>query len=61
TFFLWMTTPIADEQQFAFDLIEKGIVCAPGSMFGPYGKGHLRVALVPTPADCERAAQILTA
>ena len=36
-----------------------GILVAPGSFFGPAGEGYVRFALVPTQADCERAAEIL--
>jgi aspartate/methionine/tyrosine aminotransferase len=31
----------------------------PGPYFGPGGAGHVRVALVPGPAACERAADRL--
>ena len=34
---------------------------APGSFFGPDGEGYVRMALVPTQSECERAAQILEA
>ena len=34
---------------------------APGSFFGPAGAGYLRLALVPTLAECERAAERLDA
>jgi aspartate/methionine/tyrosine aminotransferase len=36
-------------------------VLAPGSFFGPAGAGYLRLALVPTLAECERAAERLDA
>ena len=32
-----------------------------GSFFGPDGEGYVRMALVPTQAECERAAEILEA
>ena len=38
---------------------EHGIVIAPGPYFGPGGEGHVRIALVPTPEDCRRAAERL--
>jgi aspartate/methionine/tyrosine aminotransferase len=42
------------------DLLDRGgIVVAPGSFFGPEGEGYVRMALVPTLEDCERAASIL--
>lgn len=52
TFFLWLE----GEDPGLLDL---GIVLAPGEFFGPGGEGHLRLALVPTLAECERAAELL--
>ena len=58
TFFLWLDVgPEADA--LAERLLGEGIVLAPGSFFGPSGAGYLRLALVPTLADCERAAERL--
>jgi succinyldiaminopimelate transaminase len=55
TFFLWLDAgPQAD--LLAARLLEAGIVLAPGSFFGDAGRGYLRLALVPTLAECERAA-----
>jgi acetylornithine aminotransferase len=60
TFFLWLDAgPGADA--LAGRLLEGGIVLAPGSFFGPAGAGYLRLALVPTLAECERAAERLSA
>jgi acetylornithine aminotransferase len=61
TFFLWLTVPGGDDEGFAARLLERGVVCAPGSYFGPEGAGHVRFALVPTLADCERAAPLIAA
>ena len=36
-----------------------GVVLTPGSFFGPAGEGFLRMALVPSPEDCERAVSLL--
>jgi acetylornithine aminotransferase len=60
TFFLWVATP-ADEtsEAFAAELLEDGIVVAPGSYFGAAGEGYVRLALVPTLEECERAAELL--
>jgi len=57
TFYLWVE--IGDSEAFAKRLLEHGIVVAPGSFFGPAGDGYARFALVPTQAECERAAAIL--
>ena len=61
TFFLWLRVPGGeDAEAYAMRLLEnQGVVVAPGSFFGPGGEGHVRVALVPTIADCERAADRL--
>ena len=58
TFYLWLDVGGASEE-YARGLLERGIVCAPGSFFGPAGEGYVRFALVPTLAECERAAEIL--
>lgn len=52
TFFLWL-------QGEDPGLLEQGIVGAPGEFFGTGGEGYLRIALVPTLAECERAAELL--
>jgi aspartate/methionine/tyrosine aminotransferase len=58
TFYLWLDVGEPSEA-FARRLLEHGIVCAPGSFFGPAGDGYVRFALVPTQEQCERAAEIL--
>ena len=58
TFFLWLDAGDRADA-LAAELLERGIVLAPGSFFGPAGEGFLRLALVPTLADCERAAELL--
>jgi succinyldiaminopimelate transaminase len=61
SFFLWLRVPGGeDAEAFALRLLEeRGIAFAPGTYFGPGGEGHVRVALVPTLADCRRAADLL--
>ena len=58
TFYLWLDCggPSVD---FARNLLEHGIVVAPGAFFGDAGEGYVRVALVPTQEQCERAASIV--
>ena len=53
TMYLWVVGPDADE------LVERGILVAPGEFFGPSGAGYVRFALVPTLDECKRAAAIL--
>jgi succinyldiaminopimelate transaminase len=61
SFFLWLRVRSGeDAEAFALRLLdERGIVVAPGPYFGPGGDGHVRIALVPTPEDCRRAAERL--
>jgi N-succinyldiaminopimelate aminotransferase len=58
TFYLWVDVE-GPSEEFARRLLEHGIVCAPGSFFGAAGEGYVRFALVPTRAECERAAEII--
>jgi succinyldiaminopimelate transaminase len=58
TFFLWLAVD-GPSEAFARRLLDRGILVAPGSFFGPAGEGYVRLALVPPQADCERAAAIL--
>jgi acetylornithine aminotransferase len=55
TFFLWLAVDEPSEV-IARRLLERGILVAPGSFFGPAGEGYVRVALVPTQGECEEAA-----
>jgi acetylornithine aminotransferase len=60
TFFLWIAVPGGESsEEFAAALLEAGIVVAPGSFFGEAGEGYVRLALVPTLDECERAAELL--
>jgi len=58
TFYLWVDVG-GPSEAFARRLLEHGVVCAPGSFFGPAGEGYARFALVPTEEECARAAAIL--
>lgn len=59
-FFLWCRVPgDGDAEALAERLLELGIVVAPGTFFGAAGAGYVRLALVPTLADCEAAAVAL--
>ncbi len=58
TFYLWLTVD-GPSEPFARRLLEHGILVTPGAFFGAAGEGYVRLALVPTLADCERAATIL--
>jgi aspartate/methionine/tyrosine aminotransferase len=56
SFFLWMRAP----EGFAEQALQRGIVVTPGEYLGAGGAGHVRIALVPTIEECERAAGLLT-
>jgi succinyldiaminopimelate transaminase len=60
SFFLWLDAG-PDADALAERMLEAGILVAPGSYFGPQGAGYLRLALVPTPEACERAAERIDA
>ena len=58
--YLWIEAPAGESsEEFAERLLAHGIVVAPGAYLGPSGEGYVRLALVPTVEDCERAAAIL--
>jgi acetylornithine aminotransferase len=60
TMYLWVEVPAGESSEAAAErLLEHGIVVAPGSYLGAAGEGYVRLALVPTLAECERAAGIL--
>jgi len=60
TFYLWLEVPPGESsEEFACRLLEGGVVVAPGAYFGGSGEGYVRLALVPTLAQCRRAADIL--
>jgi acetylornithine aminotransferase len=57
TLYLWVKVPAGDTSgSYARRLLEEGIVVAPGTAFGA-GEGYIRVALVPTLAECEEAVR----
>ncbi len=59
--YLWVSVPGGRPSlQWALELLELGIVVAPGSFFGPEGEGYVRMAMVPTLEDCRRAVDVLS-
>jgi acetylornithine aminotransferase len=58
TMYLWVAVAEPAED-VAARLLEHGVVVSPGTFFGPSGDGYVRLALVPTLEECERAAAIL--
>ena len=57
-FYLWVRIPPGETSEgYAARLAEKNILVVPGPQFGAEGKGFIRLAMVPTLADCEAAVQ----
>ena len=58
--YLWIAVPEGETSEgFAERLLEHGVVVAPGSYLGRSGEGYVRLALVPTEAECVRAVAVL--
>jgi succinyldiaminopimelate transaminase len=59
--YLWVRVPGGGSSlTWASDLLDRGgLIVAPGSFFGAEGEGYVRIAMVPTLDECERAASIL--
>ncbi|ORU01466.1 Aspartate aminotransferase [Anaerovibrio sp. JC8] len=58
TMFVWAPIPAQYESSEAFvkDLLDKtGVLVTPGSAFGPSGEGYVRMALVQSEEDMQRA------
>lgn len=63
TFYLWIAVPGGRPSLgWALELLDRtGVIVAPGSFFGAEGEGYVRMAMVPTLAECERATEMLDA
>jgi acetylornithine aminotransferase len=60
TMYLWVGVPEGSTSEaFAAQLLDHGVLVAPGSFLGPSGEGYVRFALVPTEEECARAMSIL--
>ena len=60
TMYLWVEVPGGETSEACAErLLRHGVVVAPGSYLGDSGEGYIRIALVPTLEECERAAAIL--
>ena len=58
TFYLWVRVPGGDDAAYAEQLLRHRVIVSPGRAFGAGGEGYVRLALVPSVAECERAVQI---
>ncbi len=57
--YVWVR--VGDDVAAAAALLAGGVVVSPGRVFGAGGEGYLRLALVPTVEECERAVEVLQA
>jgi len=61
TIYLWVRTPNGEsDEDYAARLLQSGIVVSPGGMYGVAGggKGHFRLALVPTLDEIDEAIDV---
>ena len=57
--YLWIEVPAGvSDEHYAARCLEQGIVVAPGSFFGKGQQRFIRLALVPTLAECQAAAEV---
>lgn len=56
---LYMWIRVDDDLATTDQLLDAGVVVSPGRFFGAGGEGYLRLALVPTVAECEQAVEVL--
>jgi len=60
TFYLWIPIPerYATSEEFAADLLKtSGIVIVPGSGFGRFGEGYVRISIVATEENLKKAIE----
>lgn len=60
--FVWAPIPpkYSNSMDFCIDLMEKtGVICTPGSSFGPLGEGYVRFALVLSPEKINELCQVI--
>lgn len=58
---LYLWVEVGDDLAVTERLLSEGVVVSPGRFFGSGGEGYLRLALIPELADCETAAEVVTA
>jgi len=56
---LYLWVEVGDDLAVTDRLLEAGVVVSPGRFFGRGGEGFLRLALVPTLAECEAAVEVV--
>ena len=58
---IYIWARVGDDVAIAERLLTRGIVVSPGSVFGEGGEGFLRLALIPTLDETQRATEVLKA
>ena len=56
---LYLWVEVGDDLAVTDRLLDGGVVVSPGRYFGPGGEGYLRLALVPTLAECKEAVEVV--
>src|SRR5437868_789281 len=57
-FYLWVRVPLGETSEgYAARLAARNILVVPGTQFGAEGEGFIRLAMVPTVADCRAAVE----
>ena len=57
-FYLWVRVPLGETSEgYAARLAARNILVVPGTQFGAEGEGFIRLAMVPTIADCRAAVE----
>ena len=57
--FLKVNVPNMTSQEVAMELLRDGVLCSPGSAFGPSGEGHLRFAYTISQEDISKGMDIV--
>ncbi|HMK48045.1 MAG TPA: pyridoxal phosphate-dependent aminotransferase [Methanocella sp.] len=50
---------VGDEEEIVAELLKKGVITTPGTSFGNYGKGYLRIAYSTSMTNLERSVAIM--
>ncbi len=61
TFYVWAPVPGGDDQSFAAQLLDAGVVVVPGSGYGKHGAGYVRLCLTVSEEDIDRVVERLAA
>jgi succinyldiaminopimelate transaminase len=59
TFYLWLEAPVGDGWALATELARRGILVAPGDLYGEAGAGHARLALTVTDTQVDEMVERL--